>query len=414
METSQEKGNLNFLSKLWDSMSQRIKEISEDLEKKDYERVLPDLLLLYEALCDRSYRDLLLQVIDPSMFIDRLMWVCQRISRCYLAQKDYVGAYFYLDQIKAINCDCLKDWINVMTEMRHPDVLHIMESILACPSGFTPEDYDAEKMESVILFIEQKLGTLYLEYGFFKDARKIFTKLLKKPSLCSIAREKLSYLDDVEKRRESFASQEELSVREISKKDGGRMSYQDLVALYEEVVSEAFDEEGKNVNVNVLSNLLRLFELLNYKNYVQSFSKDMPLDEYQEKYDHLCYLLYQCYLAQENFVKAYFYIDIIRWHDSSCFMDWINMMIFSGSIHALTFVEEYIDDPSEYIEKFKDDVEGQREIKDFLERALGYLYVQFSQYKEAREVFTRLLDNPASSQFAREELEYLDEIEKIE
>ncbi len=86
METSQEKGNLNFLSKLWDSMSQRIKEISEDLEKKDYERVLPDLLLLYEALCDRSYRDLLLQVIDPSMFIDRLMWVCQRISRCYLAQ----------------------------------------------------------------------------------------------------------------------------------------------------------------------------------------------------------------------------------------------------------------------------------------------------------------------------------------
>ncbi len=94
-------------------------------------------------------------------------------------------------------------------------------------------------------------------------------------------------------------------------------------------------------------------------------------------------------------------------------MEWINVYVNSERIDALGIVEYYAKEPSRVREIFQEDADFNK-VMDFLERRLGYLYIQVGQYEEAREVFTKMLDNPASSQFAREELEYLDGIEKRE
>lgn len=170
---------------------------------------------------------------------------------------------------------------------------------------------------------------------------------------------------------------------------------------------DAHDYEG------ALSPLLDLYEILKTRKYFIMIQEEVGFEEYLRMVTWVCFRICFCFMEQKDYPRAFFYIDQVRGNNTDCFMEWINVYVNSERIDALGIVEYYAKESSRVREIFQED-EDFNKVMDFLERRLGYLYLQVGQYEDAREVFTRLLDNPASSDFAREELEYLDEIEKRE
>lgn len=170
---------------------------------------------------------------------------------------------------------------------------------------------------------------------------------------------------------------------------------------------DAQDYEG------AISPLLDLYEILKTRKYFIMIQEEVGFEEYLRMVTWVCFRICFCFMEQKDYPRAFFYIDQVRGNNTDCFMEWINVYVNSERIDALGIVEYYAKESSRVREIFQED-EDFNKVMDFLERRLGYLYLQVGQYEDAREVFTRLLDNPASSQFAREELEYLDEIEKRE
>ncbi len=162
-----------------------------------------------------------------------------------------------------------------------------------------------------------------------------------------------------------------------------------------------------------LEPLLDLYEILKTRKYFIMIQEEIGFEEFLKIVTWVCYRICYCYMEEKDYVRAFFYIDQVRGNNTECFMEWINVYVNSERIDALGIVEYYAKEPSRVREIFQEDADFKK-VMDFLDRRLGYLYIQVGQYEDAREVFTRMLDNPASNQFAREELEYLDEIEKRE
>ena len=127
----------------------------------------------------------------------------------------------------------------------------------------------------------------------------------------------------------------------------------------------------------------------------------------------ICFRICYCYCEQEDYVRAYYYIDMVRSIDSDCFMEWINVLVSSGRPDALLIIESYLNDPASVNEIFTE-VDEQKKIMDFLECRQAYLYVEKGNFTTARTLLTNLLSNAASSDFARKELEYLNDLEKNE
>lgn len=159
--------------------------------------------------------------------------------------------------------------------------------------------------------------------------------------------------------------------------------------------------------------LLDMYEILKARKFFLKIEEEVGFEEYMNLLAWTCYRICFSYIETEDYPRAYFYIDQVRGHDKDCFIEWINVLVNSERVDALGIVEYYAKDPSKVREVFQEESDFKK-VMDFLDRRLGYLYIETEQYDEAREIFTSLLDNPASSDFAREELEYLDGLEKKE
>ena len=121
----------------------------------------------------------------------------------------------------------------------------------------------------------------------------------------------------------------------------------------------------------------------------------------------VCYRIAFCYCEEKDYISAFYYIDLVKFLDATCFMEWINVLVNSRRMDAFGVVETYLEDSEELEALCRDESEVKR-VRDFLERRLGYLYIEYRELEKAREIFTKLLDNPDSCRFAQEELEYID------
>ncbi len=199
----------------------------------------------------------------------------------------------------------------------------------------------------------------------------------------------------------------------VAKEDSG-YTYEEVLAAMDERMAEASDMFDRKEYESVLPILLDTYNILGDWRCLSSFDDILGTVEYMRRFAWLCLRICYCYAEQEDYVSAFFYIDQVKGYSCECFMEWINMVVNGRRLDAYGTVEEVLQDPSEVKELFTEDEEGLKKLMDFLERRMGYLYIEFGQYEEARNLFTKMLDNPVSSDFAREELEYLDEIEKRE
>lgn len=159
--------------------------------------------------------------------------------------------------------------------------------------------------------------------------------------------------------------------------------------------------------------LLDTYTILTERSDYPSADEEYDEDELWIRLAWICLRISYCYCEQEDYVRAYYYIEMVRCIDTDCFMEWINVLVSSGRADALYMIEIYIKDPTMVSDIFfnKDD---QKKIRDFLMRRQAYLYIEKGDYATARIQLTELLSNPDSCVFAREELEYLNELEKKE
>ncbi|MDE6741484.1 MAG: hypothetical protein K2J58_04055 [Muribaculaceae bacterium] len=171
-------------------------------------------------------------------------------------------------------------------------------------------------------------------------------------------------------------------------------------------VSELIEAEDYE---RALPQLIDMYAFLCDKWNYPRIGEEWDVDDLWERLGWICFRICYCYCELEDYARAYYYIDIVRNVDSDCFMEWINVLVNSRRVDALMTVESCINDPASINDIFSDEVD-QKKIMDFLERRLAYLYIEKREYAEARKLLEKLLSNPDSSEFAREELDYLDSL----
>lgn len=196
-------------------------------------------------------------------------------------------------------------------------------------------------------------------------------------------------------------------------KDRAKITIADLTALMQSVhelntrAEELFNDKDYD---GALPFLLESYERLTEFQFSPQSDEVTPVPEYMYWLAWVCYRIAFCYSEAEDYVKSYYYIDLVSCVNSLCFMEWINVLVNSRRMDALGLVESYLED-SEMLDRICKDDSDKKTVIDFLERRLGYLYIEYDELEKAREFFTRLLDNPDSCRFAQEELEYLDSIQ---
>ena len=183
-------------------IDEAIEDIAVLFDNKEYEKALPRLLETYDILVDRTIYSKLDDEYGTEEYLMRFTWLCFRICYCYCEKKDYVRAFFYIDQICGTDSNCFIEWINVMVNSGRLDALGIVERYINDPSELKGICKDEEDLKKVMDFLERRLGYLYIEAGSYEEARKFLTKLLANPNSRAFASEELEYLDSLDKQIE--------------------------------------------------------------------------------------------------------------------------------------------------------------------------------------------------------------------
>ena len=88
-------------------------------------------------------------------------------------------------------------------------------------------------------------------------------------------------------------------------------------------------------------------------------------------------------------------------------IEYINSLVNSGDMRALSYVDSEIDEIRAKNEKLdEEDVFYYR----FLYRRLAYLYIEYKMFDEAKNLLEQMKENELDRDFAIGELEYLEEV----
>lgn len=124
----------------------------------------------------------------------------------------------------------------------------------------------------------------------------------------------------------------------------------------------------------------------------------------------LCFHIGFCYCALHKFQQAYYFLDItIPIHSIPWTMEYVNCLVNSGDFRAL----QIIDNIYNGIKPDENDEEPEPAIRDFLYfllRRKAYVLVEKGRLNEAEEIFRPMLEQPENSDFALNELAYIQKL----
>ena len=156
----------------------------------------------------------------------------------------------------------------------------------------------------------------------------------------------------------------------------------------------------------------RFYEALRYLENAYHFSKsqvkDMKASE-QEIFFHLCYLIGFCYTELEQYERAFFYLEMtMPIRRITYTQEYVNCLVNSSDYRALDIInnlmneaqnpnEEENETPPPHIKAFI----------SFLKRRKAYVLIDQQQFDEAKAMLQKMLDEPENSDFAINELAYL-------
>ena len=146
---------------------------------------------------------------------------------------------------------------------------------------------------------------------------------------------------------------------------------------------------------------LKVFENLKMKYYDGN-------EQLREIFFNTCYYIGFCFNELGKYDKAFFYLDIARMSEKPRYkIEYINSLVNSGDMRALSYVDSEIDEIRAKNEKLdEEDVFYYR----FLYRRLAYLYIEYKMFDEAKNLLEQMKENELDRDFAIGELEYLEEV----
>lgn len=153
-----------------------------------------------------------------------------------------------------------------------------------------------------------------------------------------------------------------------------------------------------------------LLHLENAFHVMQSSYKDMK-PSVMEKFYEVSYLIGFCYCELHQYQLAHFYLEItLPLHRVTYTEEYINALVNGGDFRAIDIIEGLITD-IESAQIFDDEEEQLQNhfavFLNFLKRRKAYVYIDHQRYGEAEKLLKKMLDDPDNSDFALNELAYI-------
>ena len=135
----------------------------------------------------------------------------------------------------------------------------------------------------------------------------------------------------------------------------------------------------------------------------------------KENFYEVCYMAGFCYCELGQYKRAYSYLDSILGLQRIVYTEeLVNCMVNSGDYRAYRFVDNLISQISQTLDLEEGEIppEHLARFLSFLNRRKTYLLIEKQRYEEAKEILNKMLDDPDNSDFALNELAYIQRLEK--
>lgn len=135
----------------------------------------------------------------------------------------------------------------------------------------------------------------------------------------------------------------------------------------------------------------------------------------RDHFFEVSYLIGFCWTALEEYTRAYYYLELIMpLHRISFIEGYINCLVNCNDFRAIDIIDGMLAD----IENAQSEVEevAQQQnivlLANFLKRRKAYIYVSQHRYEEAEALLKKMLDDPDNSDFALNELAFIQRVKK--
>ena len=131
----------------------------------------------------------------------------------------------------------------------------------------------------------------------------------------------------------------------------------------------------------------------------------------------VCYMLGFCYNELRQYDRAYYYLSsIIGLNHALYAQEYVNCMINLGDHRSLMAIDSILDDLRNSLSDDEEDVLEQslRPFLQFLYRRKSYVLIELRRLDEAEEILRQMIDDPDCSDFALDELAYIQQLREKE
>ena len=132
-------------------------------------------------------------------------------------------------------------------------------------------------------------------------------------------------------------------------------------------------------------------------------------------FHEVMYILGFCYCEMQNYPQAYFFLDaLFHLNQLNYTMEYVNCLVNSHDFRARNLVGELLkkvnDMEEECIANEEELEEGLKAFQNFLRRRQVYVMIDNREYSEAKKLLSKLILDPDNSDFALNELAYIQKI----
>lgn len=130
-------------------------------------------------------------------------------------------------------------------------------------------------------------------------------------------------------------------------------------------------------------------------------------------FSEVCYMLGFCYNELRQYDRAYYYLSLIIGLNHALYAQgYVNCLINLGDHRALMAIDSILEDLRSSLSEDEDDEIEQplRPFLQFLYRRKSYVLIELRRLDEAEEILRQMMDDPESTDFALDELAYIQQL----
>jgi len=135
-------------------------------------------------------------------------------------------------------------------------------------------------------------------------------------------------------------------------------------------------------------------------------------DDYKESFYDICYYIGFCYCELEQFQRAYFFLDIVANQNRISYtQEYINCLANSKDFRAIVVIDSWLAHFEQQKENTPEELPANIvSFIHFLRRRKAYTHIDLGQLEKAEEIFKIMLEEPENSDYALNELAYIQKI----